>query len=107
RQALLTNDRPILAAVGLAVSWWARDRGRPREAAVLVGASARLRGTDDPTSPLVIRLTRLLRADLGPEFDACYAEGLALDATAATARIDPARALSSSGRHRDQVPSRW
>jgi predicted ATPase/DNA-binding SARP family transcriptional activator len=89
RQALLTNDRPILAAVGLAVSGWARDRGRPSEAAVLVGASARLRGTDDPTSPLVIRLTEALRADLGAEFDACYAEGLALDAAAATARIDP------------------
>jgi hypothetical protein len=88
-QALLTNDRPILAAVGLSVAAWTRARGRSRDAAVVLGATTRLRGTEDPTSPVVQALTTALRADLGPDFDACYAEGLALDAAEATRRIDP------------------
>jgi hypothetical protein len=89
QQALLTNDRPVLAAVGLAVAGWARAQGRPREAAVVLGATTRLRGTEDPTNPVVQALTVALREELGPDFDACYAEGLGLDAAEATRRMDP------------------
>jgi predicted ATPase len=88
-QALLTNDRPILAAVGLSVAACARARGRSREAAVVLGATTRLRGTEDPTNPVVRELTTSLRADLGADFSTCYAEGVALDAPEATRRIDP------------------
>ncbi|NYJ06522.1 BTAD domain-containing putative transcriptional regulator [Petropleomorpha daqingensis] len=88
-QALLTNDKPILAAVGTAVAAWALARGRARDAAVLHGASTRLRGSDDTTSPSVMQLVTELRAELGEEYEVAYAEGMALDADAATARIDP------------------
>jgi len=90
RQALLTNDRPILAVVGLSVAAWMRTLGRPRDAAVVLGATTRLRGTDDPTNPVVRGLTEALRTDLGENFEVCYAEGVALDAEAAVARVDPA-----------------
>jgi len=90
RQALITNDRPILAALGLSVAAWARALGRAGDAAVVLGATTRLRGSDDPTNPVVRSLTEALRADLGEEFDTCYAEGTALDAEAAAARVDPA-----------------
>jgi predicted ATPase/DNA-binding SARP family transcriptional activator len=89
RQALLTNDRPILAAVGLSVAAWALAIGRPRDAAVVLGATTRLRGVDDPTNPLVILLTGSLREELGADFDTCCAEGAALDSEAAAARVDP------------------
>jgi predicted ATPase/DNA-binding SARP family transcriptional activator len=99
QQGVLTNDRPILASVGLAVAGWALRRGRPAEAAAVLGATDRLRGTADATNPVVVTLTDALRRELGAEFDARYAEGLALDAPAATARLDPAAlAPSSSGR---------
>jgi len=89
RQALLTNDRPILATVGLSVAGWARATGRSRDAAVVLGACTRLRGTDDPTNPVVIALTSALREDLGVDFEVCYAEGAGLDPEAAEARIAP------------------
>jgi hypothetical protein len=104
-QGLLTNDKPILAAVGMSVANWARMLGSFREAAVVHGASARLRGSEDAANPSVIELVAALRSELGAEYDAAYAVGVALDADAATARIDP-MTLSSSGRPRDQEPSR-
>jgi hypothetical protein len=89
RQAVMTSDRPIIAAVGLSVAAWARSLGLPREGAVVLGATTRLRGAEDPTNPVVIGLTSDLREDLGSDFDACYAEGTALDGEAAVARVDP------------------
>jgi hypothetical protein len=88
-QGLLTNDKPIISAVGMAVADWARVRGAFREAAVVLGASTRLRGSEDASNPSVIELVDALRDELGTEYDAAYAEGLALDGDAATARIDP------------------
>jgi hypothetical protein len=96
RQALITNDRPILAATGLSVAAWARAIGRSGDAAVILGATDRLRGTQDPTNPVVIGLTRSLRDDLGADFDACHAEGMALDAEAAVARVDPETVRTAS-----------
>jgi predicted ATPase/DNA-binding SARP family transcriptional activator len=88
-KALLTRDKPILASVGMSVALLARALGRPREAAVLLGASVRLRGAEDSTSPVVVDLVASLREALGEEYDRAYAEGRALDVDAATARIDP------------------
>ncbi|HVI16824.1 MAG TPA: tetratricopeptide repeat protein, partial [Gaiellales bacterium] len=88
-QAVLTNDKPIIASVGAAVAAWAQARGQAREAAVVLGASTRLRGSDDATSPNVIELVAALREDLGEEYEVAYAEGQALDSDAATARVDP------------------
>jgi predicted ATPase/DNA-binding SARP family transcriptional activator len=88
-QALLTHDRPILAAVGTSVAHWAGARGHGREAAVALGAASRLRGTEDPTNPMLAQVVDGLRATLGDEYDVAYAEGLALDPAAATAYIDP------------------
>jgi hypothetical protein len=88
-QAVLTNDKPIIASVGTAVAAWAQARGWAREAAVVLGASTRLRGSDDATSPTVIELVAALREDLGEGYEVAYAEGLMLDVDAATARVDP------------------
>ncbi|WP_158550753.1 BTAD domain-containing putative transcriptional regulator [Geodermatophilus sp. TF02-6] len=89
-QALVTSDRPILAAVGMSVANWARALGRHRDAAVVLGATTRLRGTEDATNPIVVELVTSLREELGDEYGVAYAEGRALDPDAATARIDPA-----------------
>jgi hypothetical protein len=89
RQALLTRDRPVLALVGTYVAMWQRAAGRPAEAAVVLGATRVLRGTADASNPLERRLTGQLRVALGDAFDDRYAEGLALDAAAAEAWLDP------------------
>jgi predicted ATPase/DNA-binding SARP family transcriptional activator len=89
-QSLITNDKPIISSVGMSVALWACALGRHREAAVVHGAAVRLRGAEDPTSPLVVELVGALRAALGEAYDAAYAEGRALDAEAAVARVDPA-----------------
>ncbi|MGY1743969.1 BTAD domain-containing putative transcriptional regulator [Blastococcus sp. SYSU D00695] len=90
RQAVLTNDRPILAAVGVSAALWVRELGRPREAAVLLGASTRLRGTEDVADPATAELVASLRRELGDDgYAAAYAEGCELDPDAATAAIDP------------------
>jgi tetratricopeptide (TPR) repeat protein len=102
-QGLLTNDKPILAAVGTAVASWGWAEGLAREGAVVLGASTRLRGSADTANPSVIELVTALQEDLGPEYDVAYAEGLALDAEAATARIDPmaVRAVAVADEARD------
>lgn len=96
-QALLTSDRPIVAAVGVSVALWQRERGRLREAAVLLGAAARLRGTEDPTDPQVAELGGSLREALGAEFDVACAEGRALTPEEATAAVDPEGARPGDG----------
>ncbi|MGR7025594.1 BTAD domain-containing putative transcriptional regulator [Geodermatophilus sp. URMC 62] len=91
RLAVGTQDRPILASVGLTAAGWAHAVGAAREAAVLLGAAERLRGAADPTNPVLARLTAALRDDLGDEFDTAHAEGMALDPEAAATRLDPDR----------------
>jgi hypothetical protein len=88
-QALLTNDKPILAAVGMSVANWGRALGAFREAAVVLGATERLRGSADTSNPDVIELVAALRDELGTEYDVAYAEGLDLSSDDAAARIDP------------------
>jgi predicted negative regulator of RcsB-dependent stress response len=90
RHAVRTNDLPILAVVGLAVAEVALASGHPLVAAEMAGATARLRGSDDPGSPFVRRVLAKGRRLLGdPAWDAAYARGRAMDRTDAIARIDP------------------
>jgi predicted ATPase/DNA-binding SARP family transcriptional activator len=89
RQGLLTNDRPVMAAVALTIAAWARSIGLSRDAAVVLGAGNRLRGAEDPTNPVVRHLTEILREDLGAEFDHCLAEGESLGGEEAAVRVDP------------------
>ena len=90
RDGLQAMDLPIMAAVGLGVAGYAQALGDARTAAVVLGASARLRGSDDHTNLAVVRLTAELRDALGDGFDAAYAEGRALGRDEALARLDPA-----------------
>jgi hypothetical protein len=89
--ALAADDMPIAARVGEAVVALAVRLGRPADAAELLGASLRLRGTDDPTNPELARLRAELRDALGEQrFAAGVAAGRELDRSAALARLDPA-----------------
>jgi len=89
--ALGTKDMPIVALTGLAVADLARSTDRTTDAAEMMGATARLRGADDPTQLDVKRLAAALRTTLGDEgYEAAYARGRALDRDAAIARLDPA-----------------
>ncbi len=88
--ALQTDDQPVISLVGVAVAFLAEAQGRPRDAAEMLGAAAKLRGSEDPTNRDVISLTAKLRAALGEAcFAAAVAAGRALDRAAAQARLDP------------------
>ncbi|MEV7140305.1 AfsR/SARP family transcriptional regulator [Streptomyces tauricus] len=90
--ALETGDLPNLSLVAVTVAALAEARGCPREAAVLLGAAARLRGAHDRTDRQVRDLTRRGRAVLGgAAFAAAYEQGWNLDARTATTVVDPAR----------------
>ena len=97
RLALATQDRPIMAAVAVAVAHWLAAVGAAPDAARMLGIGTRLRGAEDPTSLLVGTLTARLRADLGAEFDVRYGEGLALEPADAATQVDPARYATSAG----------
>ncbi|WP_445149603.1 BTAD domain-containing putative transcriptional regulator [Baekduia sp. Peel2402] len=89
--AVGTADLPVTAFVGLAVAALACHDGAPTDAAEILGAAARLRGSADRTSPDVIALTARLREALGDSaFETAFAAGRALDHDAALARLDPA-----------------
>ncbi|MDT4914391.1 MAG: hypothetical protein QOC66_3519 [Pseudonocardiales bacterium] len=89
--AVGTRDLPVLAAVGVTLAEIVHASGDPNGAAVMLGAAARLRGADDPTSREIADLTEQLRATLGdPTFEQRYQQGKALDRDAATERLRPA-----------------
>jgi predicted ATPase/DNA-binding SARP family transcriptional activator len=85
-----TKDLPIIATVGVAVAGYAHAIGADRDAAVILGASARLRGSDDRAAPAIVALRAELSARLGDELEALYARGRALSRDEALARLDPA-----------------
>lgn len=88
--AVDSGDMPIGATVAVAVAGLAALYGRHREAAVLLGAAARLRRAHDRTDPQVRALSSRSRAALGDErFAAAHEAGRRLDAAAALARTDP------------------
>jgi predicted ATPase/DNA-binding SARP family transcriptional activator len=93
--ALTTGDMPIIAAVGVSVGWLASALGRTADAASILGAAARLRGSEDHTEPHIAELTRDLRASLGPQFDELFDCARALDRASAIARIDPSLLIAA------------
>ncbi len=93
--AIGTKDMPIVAAVGVAVADLALQTGYAEQAAEMLGAAARLRGSADATHLDVRRLTAALREQRGDAgFVADYERGRALDRDAAIARLDPATVSS-------------
>ncbi|GAA2100896.1 BTAD domain-containing putative transcriptional regulator [Streptomyces albiaxialis] len=93
---LATGDLPILSLVGVRTAALAEAYGQHREAAVLLGAAARLRGAHDRTDHQVGALVRRSRAALGAvAFGAAYGQGWELDRRAAVKETDPARLTRS------------
>jgi hypothetical protein len=81
---------PIVAIVGVARALYLMKTDRLVDSAKALGAAARLRGSDDPTQPAIVSLTKPLRAELGDAaFDAAFASGRELDVAAARAMLDP------------------
>jgi predicted ATPase/DNA-binding SARP family transcriptional activator len=90
--ALKARDLPILSQAAVNAAALAEAHGRHHEAAVLLGAAARLRGAHDRTDRQVHVLTRRGQAALGKEaFAAAYGKGWELDGKTAVTEVDPAR----------------
>jgi ATP/maltotriose-dependent transcriptional regulator MalT len=88
--SLQAHDLPIAGRVGETAALLALRLGRPGQAAEMLGASMRLRGTDDPENPETAAIMGELRAALGDDAAAeAVAAGRALDREAALARLDP------------------
>ena len=95
--AVGAEDMPLLAGVGVAVASLRHARGDHAGAARTLGASARIRGADDPTDTIVCRLSAELRAVPDAGFDESYAAGRCLERPAALAAINPEVAGSPRG----------
>jgi predicted ATPase/DNA-binding SARP family transcriptional activator len=88
--AVDTQDLPITAIVGVIVAHAASDAGHHADAAEMLAAAARLRGSKDASEPNIARLERELRAALGDAgFDAAWERGHGLEREAAIARLEP------------------
>jgi len=91
--AVGTQDLPIVSNTGVAVAALGDALGQPAVAAEILGAAARLRGSDDQFDPPIAKLTAALVDTLGGGFDERYARGTALNRAEAIARLDPALLL--------------
>jgi ATP/maltotriose-dependent transcriptional regulator MalT len=89
--AVGTADMPILASVGLAVCALAVRRLRFGDAALILGASAQVRGAEDESDAWVLVLRPELIDALGAAYQGCYGRGRSLSRPDAIARLDPAR----------------
>ncbi|MEU4619428.1 BTAD domain-containing putative transcriptional regulator [Actinoplanes sp. NPDC023801] len=90
--AVQTRDMPIIAMVAVTAGGLAALRGRLRDAAMLLGAAARLRGSHDHTDLYVTQVAMQARSVLGDkEYGEAYASGWALETAAAQSLVDPAR----------------
>ena len=87
--AVRTEDMPIVATIGVAVAWVAAAVGRAPAAARSLGASARLRGSDDVDDPIVARLAVRLRGELGDAYDEHHRKGKALTRSDAIEALEP------------------
>ena len=89
--ALQTKDMPILAGLGVATARLAMAYDRCEDAAELLGASARVRGIEDPTDTTIAELRSTLPARLGDTaFVVAYDRGWSLTKEDAAKRLDPA-----------------
>ncbi|MFI1223758.1 MULTISPECIES: BTAD domain-containing putative transcriptional regulator [unclassified Streptomyces] len=90
--AIHSRDLPIAATVAVTVAGLAELYEHHHDAAVILGAAARLRGAHDLTDPQIGALHTRARTALGDTgFSTAYAAGRRLDVAAALARVDPAR----------------
>jgi tetratricopeptide (TPR) repeat protein len=90
RVGVATKDLPIAAAVGVAVAMLAEQIDALSDALEILGAAARLRGTEDGTQFDIARLRSLADERLGtPTASAIYDRGRRLDKDQAIARLDP------------------
>ncbi|WP_250031160.1 AfsR/SARP family transcriptional regulator [Paractinoplanes maris] len=86
--AVESRDKPILALVAVAAAGLAERQQRPHEAARLLGAAARLRGSHDRSDPTVRELTTKVQAALGEDdFTRAYGTGFELDGQTASALV--------------------
>lgn len=77
--AVQSRDKPLIAAVGVALADLAAREGEPASSAWLLGAAAALRGAEDPTALDVARLTAELADRLGTDaFEGAYGQGRAM-----------------------------
>ncbi|MGP4005346.1 BTAD domain-containing putative transcriptional regulator [Streptomyces sp. 4N124] len=91
--AVHSHDLPVVAMVAVTVAGLAELRGQHRDAAVVLGAAARLRGAHDPTDPHIRAVRTRTRSVLGDAaFTTAYTAGWQLDAPTALKRVDPATA---------------
>jgi hypothetical protein len=83
---------PILAMVSVTAAGLAQLQGQHRDAARILGAAARLRGSHDDTDLQIRELSRRGRAALGDGlFAEAYQTGWGLDGKTALTETDPAR----------------
>jgi ATP/maltotriose-dependent transcriptional regulator MalT len=88
--AVGTQDLPVIAAIGVTLADIVASAGELERAAEMLGASARLRGADDPTARDITKLTRRLTEALGADrFARLYDDGKALDRDTAIERLRP------------------
>jgi hypothetical protein len=94
--SIAATDLPIAGRVGEGTVLLALQLGHPAEAAEMLGASMRLRGTEDRANPQTAAVLDALYDGLGEEAtEAAVAAGRAMDRDAALARLDPARVLDA------------
>lgn len=90
--AIETHDMPILSMVAVTAAGLAELRGRSRDAALMLGAASRLRGTHDLSDPLIRTLAENCRHAIGEDaFADAYEKGWKLDGKTALTEVDPAR----------------
>ncbi|WP_127502669.1 BTAD domain-containing putative transcriptional regulator [Actinoplanes solisilvae] len=86
--AIETRDMPIMSLVSLSAAELAALKGRPREAAQLLGAAARLRGNHDHSNPQIRELSDRLHDELSEDlFAEAYALGWNADGKTASALV--------------------
>jgi len=91
RAAVAANDMPLLASASGSLAALALALGQPERAAELLGARTAVRGGDDPTDPMGVKLLPQLRATLGDDrYERAVGRGKALSRAEAISRLDPA-----------------
>ncbi|MFJ4834706.1 AfsR/SARP family transcriptional regulator [Streptomyces sp. NPDC088747] len=89
--AVNSRDLPVVATVAVTVAGLAELHGRHLDAAVVLGAAARLRGAHDHTDPHIHAWSTRIRTALGDkDYVRAYTTGRKLDVPAALLRVDPA-----------------
>jgi predicted ATPase/DNA-binding SARP family transcriptional activator len=97
--AVSTKDMPIVAVAGVGMAALAQALGEVETAAIMLGAAARVRGSDDMTDPALVLVTGDLRHALGEKFTKKYSEGKGLAVARAVAALAPERLRSAIRMH--------